>query len=92
MASSWQPLTQERNDSIYVFDLLRGSFVIYELSNPTTADGVDISTGDVQFSDALEWDHTGEFLLYDAFNKIDKLSSDAADYLLGYWLHKSLGQ
>ncbi len=74
--------TQERNDSIYVFDLLRGSFVIYELTNPTTADGVDISTGDVEFSDALEWDHTGEFLLYDAFNKIDKLSSDAA---ITYW-------
>lgn len=74
--------TQERNDSIYVFDLLRGSFVIYELSNPTTADGQNISTGDVQFSDALEWDHTGEFLLYDAFNQIDKLSSDAA---ITYW-------
>ena len=74
--------TQERNDSIYVFDLLRGSFMIYELSNPTTADGLDISTGDVQFSDALEWDHSGEFLIYDAFNKIDKLSSDAA---ITYW-------
>lgn len=68
------------NDSVYVFSLEKGNFKIYELYNPTTANG-DINTADVKFADALEWDHTGEYLMYDAFNSISKLgSSESFDY------------
>ncbi|MCB0666434.1 MAG: M4 family metallopeptidase, partial [Saprospiraceae bacterium] len=69
------------NDSIYVFSLEQGNFQIYELSNPTTANG-EINTSDVRFADALEWDHTGELVMYDAFNSLSKLESPQS---FDYW-------
>ncbi len=75
-------ITDAITDSIYIFSLEQSNFVIYELSNPTTAEGQSISTGDVLFADAMEWDHTGEFLLYDAFNVIQKAGSSQS---ISYW-------
>ncbi len=75
-------ITDEISDSIYIFSLEQGTFAIYELANPTTAGGDTISTGEVLFADAMEWDHSGEFLMYDAFNVITKSGSDAE---LTYW-------
>jgi hypothetical protein len=69
------------NDSIYVFSLEQNNFKIYELYNPTTSDA-DLNTGDVLYADALEWDHTGEFLVYDAFNSFNKLGSQES---IEYW-------
>lgn len=69
------------NDSIYVFSLEQNNFNIYELYNPTTSDA-DLNTGDVLYADALEWDHTGEFLVYDAFNSFKKLGSQES---IEYW-------
>ncbi len=70
----------EATDSIVVFSLERDDFRYFELYNPTTADG-DISTADILYADALEWDHSGEFLMYDAFNSIQKLgTTDAIQY------------
>ncbi len=62
------------SDSIYIFDLIRETFEIFELSNPTTADGL-IETADVLFADAMEWDHSGEWLMYDAFNSLQKVGT-----------------
>jgi Zn-dependent metalloprotease len=53
---------------IIVFDLVTSRGVLFELTRPTTAQGV--STGDVLFADALEWDYDGEFLIFDSFNSI----------------------
>lgn len=56
------------NAEIIVFDLVTSRGVVFELTRPTTAQGV--STGDVLFADALEWDYDGEFLIFDSFNSI----------------------
>ncbi|MEM9830429.1 MAG: M4 family metallopeptidase [Bacteroidota bacterium] len=55
---------------IWVIDLTRDTDNImqFELFNPTTQDG--ITTGEVQYADAIEWDYSGEFLIYDAFNQV----------------------
>ncbi|WKN42607.1 M4 family metallopeptidase [Tunicatimonas pelagia] len=55
---------------IWVIDLTRDTDNVmqFELFNPTTQDG--ITTGEVQYADAIEWDYSGEFLIYDAFNQV----------------------
>lgn len=51
---------------VYIFDLIANTNQAYELINPTT--GEDIFTGDVEYADAMEFDHTGEYLMYDALS------------------------
>ncbi|NND06213.1 MAG: T9SS type A sorting domain-containing protein [Saprospiraceae bacterium] len=71
----------ERTDSIFVFDLEMGTSKIFELYNPTTSQ-VNINTDEVLFADAIEWDHFGEFLMYDAFNRITNTGSIES---IEYW-------
>jgi Zn-dependent metalloprotease len=55
---------------IYVFDLaVAGAFERYDLYNPTYTAGQ--ITGDVNFADVLEFDYSGEYLMYDASNDLD---------------------
>ena len=52
---------------VYSYDLAKEKqFVLY---NPTTSQG-NLGTNEVKYSDALEWDHFGENVMYDAFNQI----------------------
>ncbi|MBQ39130.1 MAG: hypothetical protein CME04_22305, partial [Gemmatimonadaceae bacterium] len=50
-----------------------------ELKRPTTQQGVTTSV--VLFADALDWDPSGEFLIYDAFNAIPTATGDS----LSFW-------
>jgi hypothetical protein len=61
--------TMDNDNRILIFDFVtqRGEFLA--LSNPTSASG--ISTGDVQYADALEWEPSGQFLMYDALSRLD---------------------
>lgn len=52
-----------------VFDFGLQAWQDFELYNPTTANGV--VTGDVQYPDAIEFDHSGDYVLYDAFNLLE---------------------
>ena len=61
-------------NKIYVYDFDLQQSKEFVLSNPTTSDpntGGTIATGDVQYADAMEFDFSGEFVMYDAFNKIE---------------------
>jgi hypothetical protein len=58
----------EDDNSIYVYDLISEEWGQFELYNPTFTEGV-ISGGPL-YADALEWDYSGEFLVYDAFNQV----------------------
>jgi len=75
------------DNEILVFDFISEEGQWFALSNPTTANG--LSTGDVLFADALEFDITGEFLLYDAFNQIPSSFGEDIEYwdigLLKVW-------
>jgi bacillolysin len=63
---------------VFSYDLnISKEFVLY---NPTTASG-NRKTNEVKYSDALEWDMFGEYVMYDAFNSIP--SPDGAK--LEYW-------
>ncbi len=64
--------------SIYIYDYGTqqwGQFVLY---NPTTAQGVNF--GGVLYADAIEWDYSGEFVMYDAYNVIPNQFGQDYDY------------
>jgi bacillolysin len=61
---------QSIDNTVYVFDLISNQQQTFQLYNPTTAPDGDVQTGDVLFADRLEWDYSGEYIMYDAFNSI----------------------
>ncbi len=61
-------LESELTNTIDVFNLETNELKTFELYNPTFAEG--ISTGEVQFADAIEFDFSNEYVMYDAQNAI----------------------
>ncbi len=69
------------DSTIYVFDLTtKGPPVAFPLYNPTTSDSIT-EAGGVLYADAIEFDMTGQYLIYDAANVLR--SSTSAD--INYW-------
>jgi len=69
----------ERDKEVTVYDFNIGTFKTFTLYNPTTSnDGSN--TGDVQFSDVMEFDVTGEYLMYDAFNELSGVGGEDISY------------
>ena len=59
-----------RDSMLFVFDLedpAQGKAI--HLYNPTTQQ--DVRAFVTRFADALDWDHEGQFVLFDAFNTVD---------------------
>ena len=71
-------ISNQQDTSIYVFDLVNNTGARYILFNPTTGQGVQ--GAGVIFADAIEWDYTGEFIMYDAFNRLSSIGSDDIEY------------
>lgn len=71
-------LREVQENQIFVYDFETQTGVDYTLFNPTFSEGV--STGDVLFADALEFDFTGNYLLYDAFNQIESSFGNSIEY------------
>ncbi|MEQ1745403.1 MAG: M4 family metallopeptidase [Saprospiraceae bacterium] len=74
-------VTKFVDNRIYVFDIPDplGASAQFFLYNPTYSP--DQITGEVQFADALEFDYSGEYIMYDAYNDLDNgLGQD-----LSYW-------
>lgn len=71
-------LADELEPFIYVFEFGTGETTAFELFNPTFSEGV--STGDVNYADAMEFDITGQAIIYDANNTINGNSGD-----ITYW-------
>jgi hypothetical protein len=68
------------DSTIFVFDLLAGEkSTAIKLYNPTTQSGITANI--VRYADALDWDLSSSYLVYDAFNSIKTVSGDS----LGYW-------
>lgn len=63
-------VTKSQDNFIYVFDFGLSEWGRFELYNPTFSDS--LTAEGPLYADALEWDLSGEFLVYDAFNKIGK--------------------
>lgn len=71
-------LTYEINNFIIVVDLQSGAGNAYELINPTFTEGV--TTSNVLASDAMEFDYSGEYIMYDALNRITNQSGVNIDF------------
>jgi PKD repeat protein len=65
--------------SIYVIDLESGKGTRFILYNPTTGQ-FNTNTGGVLYADALEFDVTGEYLIYDACNAISSKTQEDIYY------------
>lgn len=65
--------------AIWVYDFGTQQWGKFTLYNPTYTQGVN--TGDVLYADAISWDLTGQYVMYDAFNRIS--SATTAD--IEYW-------
>lgn len=61
-------VTAAADTAIYLFDLVRGQVARAHLYNPTNSAGV-VGKG-VRYADALEWDYSGEHVIYDAYNVV----------------------
>jgi bacillolysin len=64
---------------LYVYSFALKQYDVFRLYNPTTSSGT-AKTYDVRRSDALEWDNTGEYVMYDAFTSPPSQGAD-----LSYW-------
>ncbi|TYZ11866.1 T9SS type A sorting domain-containing protein [Hymenobacter lutimineralis] len=71
-------VTTDQDTSIYVFDLAKSKVARFMLYNPTNSSGVK-GTG-VRYADALEWDFSGQFLVYDSYNVIPNASGTDIDF------------
>ena len=71
-------ITTSQDTAIWVYDFNLAQWAKFPLFNPSFTQGV--SSGDVLYADAIEWDYTGEYIVYDALNRINGLSGQAIEY------------
>jgi bacillolysin len=71
--------TSTLDATILIYDLVDSDaskeITLYQ---PTTQSGVTTST--VEYADALDWDVEGEYLIYDAFNRVAQAGGNALEY------------
>lgn len=71
-------ISATQDNKIYVYDFEGQSWNTFTLYNPTYTEGVD--AGNVNYADALEWDNTGQYVLYDAQNEITNNGGNNIQY------------
>ncbi len=71
-------LTADRDGMLYVYSFAKKKWAEFKLYNPTTAEGVQ--TGEVKYADSFEWNFSGEYIVYDAFNELESVSGEAVEY------------
>ncbi len=71
--------TSNLRNEIFIYDFNAGVNDVFTLFNPTTAVGGG-NTGDVLYPDVMEWDYSGEYVMYDALNRIESSFGDGIEY------------
>jgi len=71
-------VTDDLNNKIVVIDIASGAMKEFELYNPTFTEGIE--TGEVAFADALEWDYSGQYVMYDAKSVINNTSGESIEF------------
>jgi bacillolysin len=66
------------DNTLWVFDFGLSTSQTFELYNPTFSQGV--TTGDVDFADVLEFDLSGEYVMYDAQSTIESTFGEDISY------------
>lgn len=75
-------LTDDLDNRLWVFRLDTGDGQSFQLFNPSSAEGVN--TGNVTYADVLEWDFSGNFVMYDALSEINNLSGNIQFWDIGF--------
>jgi bacillolysin len=78
--------TEDDQKKIYIVNLETGDLKGFPLYNPTYSSTVK-SAGTPVYSDALEWEYNGEYVIYDAYNEIktNSLVGSTAENTINYW-------
>ena len=71
------------DNQIDIYDYTTEQWYEYELYNPTFSDGGE-KTFNVAFADAMEFDYSSNFVMYDALNQIEGLSGIIEYYDVGF--------
>ncbi len=71
-------ITTDVDSAIWVYSFGNQQWAKYHLYNPTFSEGV--ITENVLYADAIEWDYSGEYLIYDAYNKLENKEGDDISY------------
>jgi bacillolysin len=66
------------DSAIFVYTDQTQNWKKFRLYSPTYTQG--ISTGTTTFSDALEWDHTSQYVVYDSYNVLRGARNQNLDY------------
>lgn len=68
----------QNNNYIFVIDLEKSVYEVMKLYNPTYSQGVN--SGEVLYAEALEWDLSGEYIVYDALNTVGGWFSETRNF------------
>ncbi len=71
-------ITTSVDSAIYVYDLNLGYWMKYHLYSPTFTPGITVDN--VLYADAIEWDYTGQYLVFDAYNEMVNNDGENIDY------------
>lgn len=71
-------ITTSIDSAIWVYDYGVQQWAKFHLYNPTFTPGV--VTENVLYADAIEWDYSGEYIIYDAYNELQNASGQNIDY------------
>ena len=71
-------ITTSVDSSIYIYDFGLGAWGRFYLYNPTFTQGA--TTGGVLYADAMDFDFSGEYLMYDAYNVINNPTGGDVTY------------
>ena len=70
--------TLAQDTAIYVYDFNTETWATFILYSPTFSEG--IKSGGPIYADAIEWDHTGQFLVYDCYNEFKNTDGTNIDF------------
>jgi bacillolysin len=71
-------VSQFQDTSVFIYSDNFQRWKKFKLYNPTYTQGVN--NGNVVFADALDWDHEGEEVIYDAYNRLQSQSGRQINY------------
>lgn len=73
-------VTLDHDSAIWVFDFDKNEWAKFHLYNPTFTNG--ITSDNSVYADGLDWDYTGQFIVYDVWNVIPNTTTGEN---LEYW-------
>ena len=68
----------EVDSSVWVYNFEKQQWAKFKLYNPSFSEGA--ATYNVLYADALEFDYSGEYIIYDAYNSMQNESGEDIDY------------